>query len=874
MQELLGIDGSLKNVPHLPEDLETAADVSKLIPKGFEDYLQVQIRSDSVVLTLTNDEYKDNEIIIPNTLYSPKRNKVLFPKFLIERSISNGANINYLEDTSEERYVFNQNEILYIALQHRLVQLCSQAVAYSSLLRRDISSVLSFVQYIPCIAYNAIKKNEHSYIVMAMYDEETGEKKPQSLGDLIHHGQHIPSAKGWQSLKESLPIQCSSESGCSKTGKLILYPYSKGTLYRSVGHAIYKHKTLNMYMMKSLFKSAQNITARNKTHVTSNAYEVFDFKPTSVFAQDWIYNLDKYPDTKNPVLEGYEPKDHCYRRALIVIRPMRKDNHHLLFGEVEMAKHMYDTCVWENINITDNFDNMIIPEDGSVVYTHSRPAFGDQVFPGSYTVATAEDGELDRDIVVEDILAIKFVKRKPAGGPLGREVVTLRVARKAGNARIDSNTGLKGVTKGKPYLGKITMQDGTTLKPDMVLGMNSFKAKENGIALARAALATDLGHYTPKNWSGLLNTLDQAEINEASSSLQTYTYQDEFGNICDDVQIGVVYYRYTEIAEVFKSYKAQSLSHEMGRNMYYNKDNALFDYIWDTYVTEESRNVIVELQKILCNTGDFKDESLPKYTPKAIYRQKLFTEETDVISSTMSHTKVPMKILDEDFNPEGFFIDLRPNKGPLIRMPSAKLLKLFEMQLDNGSWMYHSLFISIGKIIKAVLRSNNPSYNQFGFIFQRPSEKRKRVTLQDRYLQDVKGMLFTTDEAAEMKVSNLTRPMVPGMAMKQVVDVLLPESTVVIMCKKTYYKALKNAYGENYELLELQHGFHGLHGRSPFLWRGQLCKLKIWSADDFRVYLMATHGISIDDYLLTHENHDVIIFSPDVSARSHSDCDK
>lgn len=49
--------------------------------------------------------------------------------------------------------------------------------------------------------------------------------------------------------------------------------------------------------------------------------------------------------------------------------------------------------------------------------------------------------------------------------------------------------------------------------------------------------------------------------------------------------------------------------------------------------------------------------------------------------------------------------------------------------------------------------------------------------------------------------------------------------------------------------------------------------VKLWSADDFRVYLMSKYNISLDKYLLTQENHDVIIFSKDVLGDEHSDSD-
>lgn len=57
------------------------------------------------------------------------------------------------------------------------------------------------------------------------------------------------------------------------------------------------------------------------------------------------------------------------------------------------------------------------------------------------------------------------------------------------------------------------------------------------------------------------------------------------------------------------------------------------------------------------------------------------------------------------------------------------------------------------------------------------------------------------------------------------------------------------------------------------LWRTQLCKVRIWSAQDFREYLWATHGISLDKYLLSKENSDIIFFSKTELANSHSDVD-
>ena len=113
MQELIGSNGSFINVPRIPANLTTAAEVAMLIPEGFEEILKVQIKSDEVHLTLLHDEYKDNVINLPSVLYNPLKNHIEFPKFLLERSIFQNKVVDYFADDPEERYILNQNELLY-----------------------------------------------------------------------------------------------------------------------------------------------------------------------------------------------------------------------------------------------------------------------------------------------------------------------------------------------------------------------------------------------------------------------------------------------------------------------------------------------------------------------------------------------------------------------------------------------------------------------------------------------------------------------------------------------------------------------------------------------------------------------------------------
>ena len=864
---LIGENGIFKDVPKLSANLMTAEAALQLIPKGYDDIVEACFRNGEIVIRLLKDEYKENDIVIPSVLFVPALHKVSYPQFLIERNIfTKKPVINYFDDKVKSEYIFNQNQILYICLQHRFEQYRKHNIHYSNLLKDDIKAVKSFVAYIPTTAYNAQQKSKHSYAIMSLYNQY-GEFKAECLGSMIDKKMSVPNADEWRIIAPSLPVQFSSDSGAGKAGKLVLQPYELGSVYRSVGHHMFKDRTTGKYMVKSLFKCASNIGARAKTHTTSNAFAVYEFKPTSVFAQDWVYNTLKYPDTANPVPEGYEPKDECYKEAIVVIRSFNKNNNEFLYGEVQMNESLYDTFVWEDKNIIDNFDRLEIPEDGTIIYGDESKELNFHLTGTKILLGYAEEGAVDRPIYVENAKAVQFVRQSYLMGPAGKSKLTVRVAVRAKNARIDSNTGLKGVTKGKPYLGKIVLADGTQLKPELAFGMNSFKAKGNGIAAARAALAVKLKTYKPKHWSGLLNTLDEAEMEAAANSLPEYKFINEFGKE-EVAQIGIVYYRYTEIADRFKSFRKQSTSHETGRNLFHNKDNRLYHHMWDTYVDAEMKEALVEFQKVLCGSDAFEgDGDLPYYTIASIKRNKTFTIERDVFTGTILDTKSEAIYLNEEWNPDGFFLDFRAAKGPLIRVPPARVLNLFVNKLQSGSWRHHYMFISLGKIIAQMI------YGRAAYIFD-SNPNSVRQTLSMRYLKDVKGIMFTSDESKEMNITTLTRPMIPGMAAKQSHEPLLPPNTALILCPKTYRRAVKNAFGEDGDLETLMYGgLRGLHVRSPSLWRTQVCNVAIWNADEFRIYLHATHGINLDKYLLTEENDDLIFFSGDCLGKSHSDVD-
>ena len=842
--QLIGLNGDFKDVPHIEPNL-SLDQIDQLFPKGFEDILSYEKDSHTglVTIIIDNDDNKKNtNITFGQNLYNPAKNNCVFPRFLIEQEYKK-QNIDYLNDTNN-RYILNQNELFYLVLQHRLCEFKKYKNAYANLLNTDIKQVMNFIDQNPVQAYNAIQKNLHSYIILSLFDLKTKSlykvANSQCLGNILKFNTYITPKTYLLSLLSKLPIHFSSES-MGEHNKFVIKAYND-PLYRSVGYRMVKNEK-DQYYANTIFKPAQNAPARHKTHVTSDASPVANFKPTSVFMQDYI------PDESK---KNYIPKDNCYREALCIIHPIL-DNDKFLFGEVECSPTFNQTYVEVIESVSDQFEEILVKinetkyadENGNIlvgINISDEPV---------YLKAHSKCATLIRSVIQ---------------GTLGVYSLVFKVERIAGNARIDSNTGLKGVTICKPNLGTLSIPSlDLELKPDLVFGMNSFKAKKNSIALARAALAVKLGLYTPKHKSGLLNTWDTKEINAACNSLPEYTYKDMFGNI-QKVQIGIVYARFTELCNIFSSYKHQSFSFEFGRVLNSLPDNRLFKNIWKQYVTEEDIQAVVELEKILLDANNIYEDKIPTYTPEQIIKNKIFVNE-DLILNIQTPIESRSRILDESWN-KGFFINFTSVGGRCVRFPSASILKRFCSVTESKMYLYSSLVVRISNIISKTL------FKQYRYLFpQSENAKNKGNTDIDQFYKEIKGTIFATEDNAKMLIQTLSRPEIPGIAMKQSTDYILPPNVAVVMDEDIYNKASRDALGKTNRQYTSTHGFYGLHGRAPFLWSAQACPLKIWSRTDFRNYLLNKHGIILEDYIHPNFNNDIIIFSNNILKRSQSDVD-
>lgn len=842
--QLIGLTGNFKDVPHIASDL-SLDQVDQLFPKGFEDILSFEKDSHTglVTIIIDNDENKRNtNITFGENLYNPSKNSCVFPRFLIEQEYKK-QNIDYLNDTSN-RYVFNQNELFYIILQHRLCEFKKYKNAYANLLNTDIKQVMNYVDHNPVSSYNAIQKNLNSYIILSLFDLKTKSlhkvANSQCLGNILKFNAHITPKSYLLSLLSKLPIHFSSES-MGEHNKFVIKSYDE-PLYRSVGYRLVKNEKDQPEAI-TIFKPAQNAPARHKTHVTSDAVAIADFEATSVFMQDYIPNNQK---------KIYEPKDECYRKSICVIHPIL-DNDKFLFGEVECNVDFNQTVVKVTESVSDQFEKILF-NVGETKHADDE---------GKILVGI---NILDQPVYLKSQSKSATLIRSTIQGTVGVYKLVFEVCRVAGNARVDSNTGLKGVTICKPNLGTISIPSlDLEIKPDLCFGMNSFKAKKNSIALARAALAVELGTYTPKHKSGLLSTWDMEEINYACNSLPEYTYKDMFGNI-QKVQIGIVYARFTELCNIFTSYEKQSFSFEFGRVLNSLPDNRLFKNIWEQYVSEEDIESVVELEKILLDANNIYQDDIPTYTPEQIIQKKIFTDK-DLILNIQTPIESRSKILDEDWN-KGFFINFSSVGGRCIRFPNAKILNRFCSPTESKMYLYSSLVIRISNIINKILNK------QFRYLFpQSENAKSKGNTDIDHFYKEIKGTLFATEDNAKMLIQTLSRPEIPGIAMKQSTDYILPPNVAVVMDEDVIHRASRDALGKAYRSYTATNGFYGIHGRAPFLWSAQACPVQIWSRTDFRNYLLNKHGIVLEDYIHPDFNNDIVIFSNNVLKRSQSDVD-
>lgn len=924
----------VEDVPQISESL-TRFDFRKIIPEGFEEHISAFMDGDVIVIRCLKPENPNyTDITIRPSIFASLEAQTVVPRFLFETSSISNDKKDYLGKDSKQ--VLNINQFLYMIIHHRLTFFSTYKQQFVYLLQQDINHLADYIEYTKPETFNAQQKVKNTFVIIPA----SSHAYVFPCGNFLINCR--PDEDEWTEVLKDVGqyVQPSSDSAMHKRSKIVL---SKTPIYRSVG---YVPTDGGFY---SLFESKQNIAARLKTHYLGDAKRIFK-ADMSCFQQDCVINV---VDGVNTLVM----KDSTKKKGIVVYAPIEWDTKRFVAGEAEVSANLADTLVINTDSVNVSFTSKHGVRIKHVIGAEIQVRPKEEVLLGY-------DDELEPVTLPMGVLSYKITKMNQ-GSTAGLTKVHFETIMKAGNARITSDIGHKFVSKVMTNMGKICIPKSSTdskplkfaptvtqylkemdesklaqyqkididrfsdkdmeiIEPDVILGMNAVKANTdqqcNTIVLSQAALAVEYGYYVPSlkfGFAGLLNSADVAEINRAAQSLPDFFYVDRFGKR-QKVLIGLSHFNFTELGSVYTRFKPQSFAFTSGRNIYQNNPE-LAVHIYENYLEKDKVAIAEEFFKILNDTrANLRiTDKIPRYTPKYIRKEKLFSEGDLILSKTMLNNGEGSKLLDEDWN-KGFYIDLSEyTNGPIIRIPSATTLKAFVGKLPEGSYSFHGLIVNISKMILNILGTSKDNYKMsLGYLYNKDTVGKKttygrtRLASYDLYMNTIQGALYSNEDSAMMIIQSLIKPKIKGVGMKQVVEPLLPDDVIVITDNRKYNRMVREAnsdgeltldkdrlnelLNEDYDeeidtLLNLAIDDNSskeeveailnnvplvLAIRDPSLWETQLWRPRVWNRQHFELHLSrCSQPLKLDEYLSPHHNRDIVLVSSFGALCSKSDCD-
>lgn len=815
-------------IPNLSASL-SKEEVSALIPSGFDDLFTLHVGDDGVTLRFPNAEISNQDVTISSCFFNPLSSGVFFPKIILQIST-----FSKKVDYTTERLALNQNEFIWLMLHHRFTQISSNKIPYTHLIREDMKNLFDVSEYTNNCTHNARLKNDNTIFVISPFkNERNGYGFEAPVGESI---KSISLDVGdLHSLMRDLSIQPGSETMACKS-KFVEYPLDQ-QFYSCPGYAmtyITESNGSKTLALETIFPIKPNIPARLKSHVISNAFE-FDKPSSPIFLEDVLPNKMINKTILN---------------AVVVFKEIDLEkNGRFLCGELETSESFSNENVRKIELIRASFQSVAVNEGEDVVLRADGSALigidneGKEVSLYGFSTVTIEK------IVHEDVLTSSMK-------------IVATCTRPIGAARIFSNTGLKGVTKPCKDLGKIHVPtvngDTAILAVDMISGPNSSKAKGNGIALAKAALAKVLGYDDREE--DTISTRDVALINELANKFQKVTYVNEDG-VEEKVFAGILPVCANELAYMYNRVKPQSVMPESARVLTQAGYSDLVSEIYKIGISDEDRDAVYELKKILSDSHGVLaapgEDGLPVYNLGFFAKGSVFSHD-DLIHDLYPIAEYEVsRLIDEDYN-KGFYIDLRYRNGGVIRFPSAKLINRFTSRLANGTWIYPMFLLGMSKCLEAILTGN------IGFLND-ASGNASKTRLVDSYLNNINQYLHARRNFLEV----LIKPTLKGVGMKQMADGYVPRNTMIVLDNYTYGKLAKKTGGFFQE-----HGyFRALGIRNPVVWESQIKGYDVWDAKRFDEHCKAEHGFSIYDKLVIELCKDVLLMHPDDIVFQQSDVD-
>ena len=864
------------DVPNFNKNM-SIVELESFIPINYSHIVSASFNEDTDTFDLyfSQAEEGNENVKIPARIFMPSERKNIFPNFVLEVSTHLGVEFDYGNNPG---YILNQNQFLYLVILHRLMMYDGQNTHYTHLLRSDISALANYGEYDSYSSYNAKKKSENYITVISPWVSEkskdvNGEEQidllmKHPLGDYISNESKKTriTDKLLNAIFRDLPIQPASESMASEGVKFVVYPHDK-ELYKCAGYTSFnaEYRGIKYSAIKTVFPRKPNLPSRFKSHIISDCYNFKD-SDSPIFYED-IHNL------------GTGEVDNTIKNAFIVFDEMNDSTGRLICGEIEASKSFSDNIIYTDEVVRERFKDIKVSVGEKVIRTGNK-----------FVLGIDEEDEI---IALYNFDTVEIVSIEDTGYGSSYKIIA-RCSKPIGSSKALSTTGIKGMTKPKPRLGSVIVLDSNkkeildengepfVFEADMVLGMNSVKAKSNTIFLARAALSS----FICISDNPLLHSMDADEINKEANRIGQCLWIDQFGTE-KLVWFGVVQIKVNELSCTYNNVKLQKFMAESGRYLRDGGYRDVFEKIWDIGIDPEMKEAVLELQKILVDDKAYYStpDDIPYFTPDDLLygygpdNIKMFEIEDCQfdMQPTFPYTS---KMLDEEWN-AGWYLDLRSlniNLG-LTRMPSAKLLNLLTRELPDGRISYPVIFKMVSSIVSICLTINTDGdykgKRNLAFLVDIKNGDRTHNSTQKhiaRYLSVIHGMIYKKKDLVmshSKMIDVFMKPQLPGVGMKQMAEAYVPQGTGVIIDDRAYRK-----------LSERSGGFYDKHGyfnsfciRNPAIWKDQIQSFKIMNKASFEMYLLCNHGLALEDILVTKYDREVLLMNPEDILIQQADCD-
>jgi len=866
------------NVPDFEKDI-FIENIQSLIPAGYSHIVQGSYSSntDTFDLYFENAENGKKYIKIPSRIFMPSERKNIFPNFVLEVSTHTGKRFNYSKNSG---YIINQNQMLYLIILHRLMQYDGRATIYAGLLRSDIMSLANCGEYNSYSSVNAKKKSANYISIISPWTSVAGKDKDGNefidlvmkdpIGEFLSNDDRKVSMsnKLLTAIFRDLPIQPASESMAAENGKFVVYPHDK-MFYRCAGYtsAMKQYENESFPVIRSIYGRKSNLPSRLKTHVISDCYNFSD-NDACLFYEDMNESLSSV--------------DKTIKNAFIIFDDMNDSTGRLLCGEIEASETFSSNVIYKDEVIRERFETILIKEGEDVINSK-----------GKFILGTNEEDEI---IALYGFNTVKIISIEYTGYGNSCKIVA-RCSKQIGSSKALSTTGIKGMTKPKPDLGKVLVldsqglpileEDGSVIgfDIDLVVGMNSVKGKSNTIFLARAGLSSYMGiSDTP-----VLHSMNEDQINKEAAKIGKCLWIQKNGDevVKKLVWFGIVQIRVNELSYMYNNVKPQKFMAESGRYLRNGGYEEVFKKIWDLGIDPDMKAIVIELQKILDDHKGFyaAPDDLPILTHDHLLygygsdKVKMF-ELSDCQNDMQPLLPYDSKMLDEEWN-LGWYLDLRKlNKDfGLVRMPSAKLINTLTSVLPDGRMSYPMIFDYASRIVEICITiKEDKTYGDrdLPFLVDIKSgdlTKNAGQKLVPKYLDIVHGMIYKKKDfiSSHTKLIDIfMKPQVLGIGMKQMTDSIIPQGTAVILDDHAYDKLAQKTGG----FFEKNGYFNALCIRNPVIWISQVQSFKIINRETFEMQLLCNHNIKLSDYLVVRFNREIFFINPEDALVQQSDVDK